>query len=145
VTGASNPAVIKAQHALSILHAPNNPRSAVPHPYPRSIALGLVLSAVTANVVAAPFTPDEVARRMQAGAELSAFCFVEAKVNRAVDGENCRNFLSWIDHDFPLIKQDLAHADAATAANFEAYKQNLAAIVSIGQAAQPPFNAPPKL
>lgn len=84
---------------------------------------------------------------MKAGTELSAFCYLEAKLNRVATGEQCTHLRVWIDHEFPLIKRDLARASGATVADFETYKTNLAAILAISEVGPPPFHPrpPPKL
>ncbi len=92
-----------------------------------------------AEVGAAPFTAEEIGRRMQAGAQLSAICYLEARVNGVVTGDHCRHLTTWIESEFPLIKQDLTRASANTAADFDIYKKNLAAIVAIADAAAQPL------
>lgn len=76
---------------------------------------------------------------MQAGAQLSGICYLEAKLNRAVTGDHCRELMAWTQTEFPLIKQELARAAPSAVADFDAYKKNLAAIVAIGDVAVTPL------
>lgn len=107
----------------------------------RFVLLVLLLSPL-ANVAAAPFTQDEVARRMKAGTELSANCYLEAKINRAATGEQCRDLVTWTEREFPLIKPNLAHTTPAVLADFEIYKKNLTAILAIAETAAQPLTSP---
>ena len=100
--------------------------------------LVLVLSPLS-KVNAAPFTAEEIARRMQAGAQLSGICYLEAKINHSVTGEHCRDLIAWAQTEFPRIKADLARAPSSAATDLDAYKKNLAAIIAIGDAAATPL------
>jgi hypothetical protein len=106
----------------------------------------LVLLPLT-HAAAAPFTPSEVARRMKAGTQLSAFCRMEANVNKVVTGRNCGQFMDWTEREFPLLEPGLERASASVAADFEIYMTNLTAILAIAEAAKQPmtFAPPPRL
>ena len=94
-----------------------------------------VFAGAFANAGGAPFTPQEVARRMNAGTTLSEYCFLEARINRSVAGQQCRNLATWTEREFPLIRANLEHTTGAIAADFAAYRDNLAAIVAIANEA----------
>jgi len=104
--------------------------------------LCVLLLLPSVNAGAAPFSQEEVARRMKAGTELSALCYLEARINRAVTGEHCSEFMAWTEHEFPLIEPNLAHTTRAAVADFETYKKNLTAILGIADAAAQPLAAP---
>ena len=106
----------------------------------RSILLALLLLPF-AKVAAAPFAPEEVARRMKTGAELSGLCYLEAKINHEVTGENCTTLMNWTESEFPLIAPNLEHTTPAAVADFETYKTNLTAILAIADAAAQPLAA----
>ena len=128
-------AVIKAQYALPIIRPSQGASGIV---ISRSICFVLVLLPL-AEVSATPFAGEEIARRMQAGAQLSGFCYLEAKINRTVTGEHCRDLTAWTETEFPLIKHDLGRATPSAAADLDTYKKNLAAIIAIGDAAATPL------
>jgi hypothetical protein len=97
------------------------------------VAFGLAAAAIPA-VAGAPFSTEEVQRRMSEGTERSAVCLLEARVNRDVSGEHCTGFLSWIEHDFPDVAPALRHATPRAVELFETYLANLAEIVAIAEA-----------
>jgi hypothetical protein len=101
--------------------------------FSRSVVVGAVL-ATYGTADAAPFSDEEVERRMAEGANLSAVCRVELLLTKSLEGEYCVKFLDWIHDGFPSIAPNLRNGTPAAKGHLRDYEANLAVIAARAKA-----------